>query len=114
MLDLEPRVHFQKEEAAILAGDKFYGPRAVVTDGFGQRDRLLAHLLAGGLVEQRARRFLDDLLVAALDRTFALAEIDNVAVLIAQHLNLDVARIDDEFLDEDPIVAEARLGFGAG
>jgi hypothetical protein len=61
---------------------------------------------AGRLVEERRRGLLDDLLVAALDRAFALAEIDDVAVLVAQHLDLDVARIGDELLDEDAVVAE--------
>src|SRR6516162_1076336 len=111
MLDLQPRVHFQKIEAAILAGDELDGAGAVVADGLGQRDRLLAHLLARRIVEQRARRLLDDFLVAALDRAFALAEINDVAVLVAQHLDLDVAWIGDEFFDKDAIIAEARFGF---
>ena len=68
---------------------------------------------AGRFVEQRARRFLDDLLVAALDRAFALAQMDDMAVLVAQHLDLDVARIGDEFLDEDAVVAEGDLGLRA-
>ena len=37
---------------------------------------------------------------------------DDVAVLVAQHLNLDVARLLDIFLDEHAVVAEARLGLG--
>ena len=102
-------------------------PAEVVADGFRQRDRLLAHLLAGGGVEQRARGLLDHLLIAPLDRAFALAEINDVAVLVAQHLDLDVARIGDEFLDEHAVVAEGglrlrlrareafhHLGFGIG
>jgi hypothetical protein len=32
-------------------------------------------------------------------------------VLVAEHLDFDVARIDDELLDEDAVVAERRLGF---
>src|SRR5205085_5863439 len=46
---------------------------------------------------------------------FALTEIDDVAVLIAQHLDFDVAGIDDKFLDENAVVAEGgfRLGLGA-
>jgi len=39
--------------------------------------------------------------------------VDDVAVLVAQHLDLDVARALDELLDEDPVVAEAGLGLGA-
>ena len=114
MLDLQARVHLEEVEALVLAGDELDGAGGIVVDGLGQRDRLLAHLAARGLVEQRRRRLLDDLLVAALDRAFALAEIDHIAVLVAEHLDFDVAGIDDEFLDEDAIVAEGRFGLGLG
>jgi hypothetical protein len=42
--------------------------------------------------------------------------IDHVAVLVAEHLDLDVARIGDELLDEDAVVTEggSRLRRGAG
>ena len=43
MLDLKPRIHFQKIEARVLAGDEFDRAGAVVADGLGERDRLLAH-----------------------------------------------------------------------
>jgi hypothetical protein len=59
-----------------------------------------------GGVEERRRRLLDHLLVAALDRALALAEVDDVAVLVGQHLDLDVARLLDELLDEHAVVAE--------
>jgi hypothetical protein len=65
--------------------------------------------------------------VAALDRALALAQVDAVAVRIAEDLDLDVARLLDELLDEDAVVAEAvarlvaargvaveRLGFVPG
>ncbi len=106
MLDLQAGVHLQEIEAAILAGDEFDRAGRIVVHRLGERDRLLAHLSARLFIEQRRRRLFDHLLVAALDRAFALAEIDHVAVLVAEHLDLDVARIDDEFLDEHPIVAE--------
>ena len=38
---------------------------------------------------------------------------DHVAVLVAENLDLDMARVDDELLDEHAIVAEARFRFGA-
>jgi len=34
---------------------------------------------------------------------------DDVAVLVAEDLDLDMARIDDEFLDEDAVVTELTL-----
>src|SRR5690606_16584319 len=79
-----------------------------------QGDRLLAHRLAGRRVEERRRRLFHDLLVAALDRAFALAEIDAVAVGVARHLDFDMARIDHELLDEDAVVAERTFGLRAG
>ena len=62
------------------------------------------------------RGFLDHLLVAALHRAVALAQADHVAVVIAQHLELDVARALEEFLHVDRVVAEGgqRLGLGDG
>src|SRR6185312_2673968 len=109
MLDLQPRVHLEEIEALVLAGDELDSAGAVVADRLGERDRLLAHLLAGRRIEERRWRLLDDLLIAALDRAFALAEMDDVAVLVAEHLDLDMARIDDEFLDEHAVVAERGL-----
>ena len=79
MLDLQARIHFEEEEAAVLAGDEFDRAGGIVIHGLGERDRLLAHLAACCFVEQRRGRLLDDLLVAALDRAFALAEIDHIA-----------------------------------
>ena len=112
MFHLQPRVHLQEVEALVLAGDEFHGSGRIVIHGLRQCHRLLAHLAARSLVEQRRRRLLDHLLVAALDRAFALAEIDDVAVFVAEHLDLDVAGIDDEFFDEDAVVAERGFGLG--
>jgi hypothetical protein len=46
--------------------------------------------------------------VPALDRAVALAEMDDVAVRIGEHLHLDVARIDDQLLDVDVRICEIR------
>ncbi len=37
-----------------------------------------------------------------------------MAVLVAQHLDFDVARIGNEFFDEHAVVAETRFRLGAG
>ena len=54
--------------------------------------------------------FLEQLLMAALDRALALAEVHDGAVVIAEHLELDVARALDVLLDVDVADAERRLG----
>ena len=109
MLDLKPRVHFEEIEIALLVDDELDRAGRAVIDGSRQRDRLPAHRFAGFGVEKRARRLLDDLLVAALDRTLALAEINNVAVVVAEHLDLDMPRLFYVFLDKDPVVGKARF-----
>ena len=57
--------------------------------------------------DEGRRRFLDDLLVPALDAALAFVEVEDVAVLVAENLDFDVARIEDEFLDENAVIAEA-------
>src|SRR5439155_2771413 len=61
-------------------------------------------------------RLLDEFLVAALQRAVPVAEVHHIAVAVAQDLHLDVTRMADEALDEDPLVAErlTRLARGRG
>jgi hypothetical protein len=51
-------------------------------------------------------RFLDHLLVAALERAVALEQVHDVAVAVAEHLHLDVARREDVFLNQHAVVAK--------
>ena len=67
----------------------------------------------GGGVERGRGAFLPDLLVAALQRAVALAEMDGAALAVAEHLDFDVARPLEIFFQIERIVAERGLGFGA-
>jgi hypothetical protein len=49
--------------------------------------------------------------VTALDGAVTLVEIHVVAVGVAQHLDLDVARLEHVLFDEDAVVAEGVAGF---
>ncbi len=104
---LQARVHFEEEEGAVLARHKFHRAGAVVVHGLGQRHGLLAHEFPGLGVEQWRRCFLHHLLIAALDGTLALTQMDHIAVLVAEHLNFNMARVDDEFFEEDAVIAKA-------
>src|SRR5262245_21320247 len=106
MLDLQARIHLQEIKAFVLPGDKLDRTGAVVTDGLGKRDRLLPHLLARCCIEQWTGCLLDHLLIAALDRAFALAEVDDISMFVAEHLDFDVTRVGDKFFDKDALVAE--------
>src|SRR5207249_3663150 len=87
---------------------------ARVTDGARRGEGGGGHLGTETRGEHRARRLLDDLLVAALDRALALAEMDERAVAVAQHLHLDVAGTDEELLEVDAPVGEGGLGLAPG
>ena len=63
---------------------------------------------------QRRRALLDHLLMAALDGALAFAEVDHVAVAVADQLDLDVARALDQLLDVDFGAAEGALGLAGG
>ena len=88
--------------------------RAAVVDGARGVDGDLADPLAQLLVDQRRRRLLDQLLVAALDRAVALAEVHDVAVAVGQHLDLDVARVRQVALEVDGRVGEELLALARG
>ena len=64
-------------------------------------------------IERRRGRFFQDLLVAALQRAVALAQMDGVALAVAEHLEFDVARLGEILLQIDAVVAEGGLGLGA-
>jgi hypothetical protein len=53
-------------------------------------------------------RFFQQLLMAPLDAALALTQAHHVAVLVGQHLKLDVARPLDELLHVEIAVAEGR------
>src|SRR3954470_1480889 len=108
MLDLEAGVHFHEPdavgaEAVAGVGDELDRARALIVDRFGGLDRGGANGLPRRFVHAWRRRFLDHLLMAALERAVALEEVDDVAVAVAEYLHFDVARALDIFLDQHPV-----------
>ncbi len=59
-------------------------------------------------------RLLDQLLVAALKRAVALAEVDHVAVRVREHLDLDVTRVGQVALEVHGRVGEELLALAGG
>lgn len=55
-----------------------------------------------------------DFLVPSLDGAISLVQMYNVASLVSQQLDLNVARSLDELLDEHSAVTESSLGLGGG
>src|SRR5690606_4148359 len=84
------------------------GARADVLDGLRPAHGRVAHSRAELGRECGRGRLLDQLLVPPLDRAVALAEVHHPPVLVAQDLELDVARPGEVLLDVDAFVAEGR------
>ena len=110
MLDLDARVHLDEVELAVLV-EKLDRPDADVAElrhGAGDHS---ADLFALFGVERGGGAFFPHFLVAALQRAVALAEMDGAALPVAEHLELDVARPREVFLEIEGVVAEGVLGF---
>ena len=109
MLDLDAGVHLE-EEVLALAGEKALDrARAAVVDGSGCLDGDRSDALSELLVDRGRRRLFHELLVTALDRAVALAEVDDGAVCVGEDLHLDVAWVFQVALDVDGRVGEVGL-----
>src|SRR5690606_7692629 len=106
MLDLEARIHLDEIEP-VRIGDEFD------RSGTGIADRRTGSAPSGTDLfaflrrERGGRRFLDHLLVTALQGAFALEQRDDIAVMVAEDLHLDMARRQDELLDQHMIIAKS-------
>ena len=109
VLDLNAGVHLDEVVVAVAVHEEFHGAGVHVADGLGDLHGVVVQLLAHALRHAPRRGELHDLLVAALQRAVALAEMAHVAVLVGENLHLDVLRLDEVLLDEDVVVAEGLV-----
>ena len=114
MLHLEPRVDLQEIELARLVEEELHRPGIHISGGLGGGDRRLSHGLPEGRGERRRGRLFDDLLVAALDGTFPLQEVDHVSLPVGQDLEFDMAGLLEILLQVDIAVSEGAPGFACG
>ena len=111
MLDLDAFVNLEEIIVALVIGHELHRSRIHVAGLMRNTQGGLTHLLPEirHLGHQRRRRFLNQLLIAALDGAIAFAEMNDVAFGVAQNLVLNMARVLDEFLDVHPAIAESFL-----
>ena len=109
VLDLDPRVHLQEVEGAVLVEDALDRTGVDIPGLLRERDRSLCEPLAKSFIEERRRRFLDQFLVTSLDGAIALPEERDVPLRIGHDLRFDVPRVVDVALQEDLGAPEVRL-----
>src|SRR5689334_3813312 len=98
MLDLDTGVHLDEIELAVLV-EKLHGADAEIFEllhrlGDGRPD-----LSARSHIERRGGALFPDLLMAPLQRAVTLAEMYSAAASVAEHLDFDVTRLLQVFLD---------------
>ena len=112
VLDLQPGVDLEEREDLLLRlVEVLDGAGAAVSGGadkFGRHASKMVGLLLG---QYRGAGFLDHLLVPALDGAVAHSRRPDIAVVVGDHLDLDVAGIGDKAFEEHHRVAERTLGF---
>ena len=113
VLHLQSGIHLNEIELAVLV-EEFDRARAPVAELLHRLGDGRADLDARFGVERRGMRFLEDLLVPALQRAVALTQVHGATPSVAEHLNLDVARLRQVLFQIDRIVAEGGLRFRAG
>ena len=116
MLDLQAGVHFHEPEAVFAQwsgaiDDELDRSRPGIADGPCRIGGGLAHGRAHACRHIGGRGLLDDLLVSPLQGAVALEQMDDVAVPVAEHLNLDVARLGNVPFNEAHRITEAGLSF---
>src|SRR3989454_12722916 len=92
VLDLKTRVHLEEVEVPLRVHEELDGASADVAGRLRDPARGLPHALAQGGIREGRGAFLDELLMAPLDRALTLAEVDHVIAGVGEHLDLDVAR----------------------
>src|SRR5258708_5267657 len=113
MLDLKPGVHLDEVESAVLI-EELDRPGVAVAELAQRLAYGVADLAALVGIQRRRRALLQHLLVLALQRAVALADMDHVAMAVGKHLDLDVPWMVEILLDIDLIVAEGGAGLRLG
>ena len=110
VLDLDTRVDFDEVVAVLLIDEELRSASIAVVDSLGQPDGISQDGIASLGREILRGGDLDNLLVATLDGAVTLVQVNDVSVVIAKQLDLDVLGLVEESLDKDSAVAEGRLG----
>ena len=113
VFDLEPSVHLEVPELAVLV-EELDGAGVDVVAPLGHGDRGLPHGFEDFGSDAGGRGLFDQLLMTALGRAVAGPEVQTVAVLVGQYLDLDMAGLVQIALEIELAAPEVVLGLSTG
>ena len=112
VLDLNARIDFDEVElVGIGIHQEFDGAGVRVADLLAQSHSGIAELDPAFLRQVMRRCALDHLLIAALHRAIALEQVDQIAVLVTEHLHFDMASAANELFEIGFVIAERGQRF---
>jgi len=114
MLDLEAGVDLKEIKIVLGVDEEFDRAGVAIAASAREKDSGVAHLFPQAGRHDGRGRFFDDLLVASLDGTLALAERDDAAVSVGEDLDFDVARLLEIFFKIEAGIIKGVCGFGRG
>ena len=114
MFDLKTRVHFHEPDIPAGSEQEFDRSRAGIAHGLRRGDGSRVKTGANFVAQTRRWRLFDHLLVAALGRTVALEQMDRIAVVVAEDLDFDMARVFKIFFNQQRVVAKRRQRLAPG
>src|SRR5437868_15057925 len=106
MFDLDARVHFDEVQRAIFIHEELDCARILISDMTERVDQNAADTLSQLRRNFHRWGFLNQLLMTALNAAFALAQTGNIAVLVSQHLELNVPGALNELFHVEVAVAK--------
>ena len=115
VLYLDAGVHLHEiEMLPVRVQQELHCAGILIANGFGRLYGGGAHPLPQLRRQTPGRGLLDELLVPPLDRAVPVPQMDDVAVAVRQHLELDVPGPEHQFLQIHLVIAEAGLGLCLG
>ena len=113
MLHLQAGIHFQKIEISLRVEKELHCSGIPVARQLADAHRGFAHAPAQFVTDGGRRAFLHHFLVPPLQRAFALAQVNQVAVPVAENLDFHVAGVLDVLFQVNRRIVESVLRLGA-
>ena len=106
MLYLQACVDLHEIEPAIGTDNKLDCAGVDVVDGLAGHHGRFAHGLAQGRGQERRGRLFEHFLIATLRTAFAFKQMHDIAMRVAENLNLDMARRFNKSFQQDAVAAK--------